>query len=57
MLRESGIVESEVGVQDRQLIILRAVLVEQQLREEGEVLRVPHVAVVAEAEREAAEGR
>ena len=52
MLRESSLVESEIGVQDRQLIILRAVLVEQQLREEGEILRMPDVPRVACTERE-----
>lgn len=53
MLSEGRAVEGEVGVQDRQLIILLAVLVEQELREEGEVLRVPGVPRVARAEREA----
>lgn len=47
LLGELIIVEREVVVEDRQLIILGTVLVEQQLGEEGEVLSIPHVLGVA----------
>lgn len=44
---ESSVVEGEVGVENRQLLVLGTVLVEQQLREEGEALCVPDVPRVA----------
>jgi hypothetical protein len=38
---ERSLVERVVGVEDERLVVLSSVEVEQQLREEGEVLRVP----------------
>lgn len=46
------VVEFEVVVQDSELVVLRAVLEEQELRQEREVLSVPGVGGIASAERD-----
>ena len=48
---ERRLVERVVGVEDEGLIVLRSVLVEEVLREEGEVLRLPDVGDTAKGER------
>ena len=55
LLLELGLVEGEVVVEDLKLGVLRAVLVEEKLREERHVLRVPDIVLVAQAEREDAD--
>ena len=52
LLLELGLVEGEVVVEDRKLVVSPSILVEEQLREEGEVLRVPDVARIAGTERD-----
>lgn len=54
LLLELVVVEGIIGIEDGELVILSAVLVEQQLREEGEVLGIPDVLCVACTERDPA---
>lgn len=55
LLRERRLVEGVVGVEDRELVVDGAVLVEERLRQEGELGGVPGVGRVHAAEDDDAE--
>lgn len=52
LLRELLVVKRKVVVEDGELVVRPSILVEKQLRQEREVLRIPDVHRVARAERD-----